>query len=63
MITGEICRVMIKQCVLYIVVTHRGLTVGFILLRFSVVCSVKSVSLVYLLFISRVVRGSFFMFV
>ena len=31
---------------------HRGLIVGFILLLYSVVCSVESISLLYLLFIS-----------
>ena len=32
---------------------HRGLAVGFLLLRCSVLCTVESLSLLYLLFISR----------
>ena len=31
---------------------HRDITVGFLLLRYSVVCTVESLSLFYLLFIS-----------
>ena len=40
---------------LYLWSDHRGLTVGFILLWYSVVYTVESLSLFYLPFISRLV--------
>ena len=37
---------------LWLLSCHRGLTVGFLLLRYSVVCTFEYLSLLYLLFIS-----------